>query len=72
MCFPSEVELAAPLVPLAQMLLQYNYNIKFFERYSCRFIDIHCVHGSEDYHEDWGEAENSYYETASDFDPEDE
>ena len=66
MCFPSEVDLAAPLVPLAQLLRGYNYSIKFFERYSPRFVDIHCIHGSEDYDEDWAEAETSYYETASD------
>ena len=61
MCFPSNVDLAVPLVPLAQLLRQYNYNIKFFERHSPRFLDIYCVHGSEDYEEDWGEAETSYY-----------
>ena len=72
MGFPSEVNLAAPLVPLAQLLQKYNYNIKFFERYSSRFLDVHCIHGSDDYHEDWGEAEASYYETASDFQSDEE
>ena len=72
MCFPTEIDLVTPLVPLARMLSEFNYNIKFFERFSSRFIDIHCVHGSEDYHEDWGEAETSYYETAGEDHSEDE
>ena len=72
MCFPSEVDLTAPLVPLAQLLRKYNYSIKFFERFSTRFLDVHCVHGSEDYLEDWGDAETSYYETTSDFQSEEE
>ena len=72
MCFPSEVDLAAPLVPLAQKLTKFNYSVKFFERFSSRFIDVHCVHGSEDYHEDWVDAEASFYETASDFEADEE
>lgn len=64
MCFPGEIHLSAEWVPLAQLLLSMGYCVRFLERRSSRFIDLHCISGVTEYHNLWSEAESSFYETA--------
>ena len=71
--FPSDVEeaesLTVSLVDLAKMLRSYGLTIRVLERYSQRYIDVHCSNDLMEYENDWSELESTYYEPSTEDSP---